>query len=87
MQTAIKSISKISESPVWEPDDIQHLMQKLRLEERGFALVMNVSPMTVRLWLCGASQPRNTSSRLMQIYTVDSEIINRLCEAEQEDRK
>ena len=32
-------------------------MEKLGINEKGFALLMNVAPFTVRLWTSGASQP------------------------------
>ncbi|MDL2324523.1 XRE family transcriptional regulator [Ruminococcaceae bacterium OttesenSCG-928-A16] len=80
MKTAIENIARISHNPVQAPEQIKALMEKLGMNERAFALVMNVSPVTVRMWLCGAAVPCNASSRLMQVYASEPDIINRLCE-------
>lgn len=80
MKTAIENIAQISQSPVQTPEEIKALMERLSMNERAFALVMNVSPVTVRLWLCGAVQPCNASNRLIQVYMREPDIINRLCE-------
>jgi putative transcriptional regulator len=35
---------------------VKALMKKLDMNEKGFALLMNVAPSTVRLWTSGAAQ-------------------------------
>ena len=51
-------------------------MEKLDMNEKGFALLMNVTPSTVRLWTSGAVQPSGTAKRLMQIYETGPEIVS-----------
>ena len=55
-------------------------MEKLGINEKGFALLMNVVPFTVWLWTSGASQPSGTAMRLMQIFETAPEIVVRLLE-------
>lgn len=47
-------------------------------ERKAFALLMNVSPSTVRLWTTGAALPCGTARRLMQIYETEPEIIGKI---------
>ena len=54
------------------------LMKKLDMNEKGFALLMNVAPSTVRLWTSGAAQPCGTAKRLMQIYETGPEIVGKI---------
>ena len=54
------------------------LMEKLDMNEKGFALLMNVAPSTVRLWTSGAVQPSGTAKRLMQIYETGPEIVGKI---------
>ena len=54
------------------------LMKKLDMNEKGFALLMNVAPSTVRLWTSGAAQPSGTARRLMQIYETGPEIVGKI---------
>ena len=54
------------------------LMEKLDMNEKGFALLMNVTPSTVRLWTSGAVQPSGTAKRLMQIYETGPEIVSKI---------
>ncbi|MFR2621268.1 MAG: helix-turn-helix domain-containing protein [Clostridia bacterium] len=48
------------------------------MNEKGFALLMNVAPSTVRLWTSGAAQPCGTAKRLMQIYETGPEIVGKI---------
>ena len=59
------------------------LMKKLNMNERAFALVMNVTPSTTRLWTSGAAQPCGTARRLMQIYDICPEIVSRIAEEQE----
>lgn len=59
------------------------LMKKLNMNERAFALVMNVTPSTIRLWTSGAAQPCGTARRLMQIYDICPEIVSRIAEEQE----
>ena len=60
------------------PDMVKSLMKKLDMNEKGFALLMNVAPSTVRLWTSGAAQPCGTAKRLMQIYETGPEIVGKI---------
>ena len=61
-------------------------MEKLGINEKGFALLMNVAPFTVRLWTSGASQPSGTAMRLMQIFETAPEIVSKIA-GESENRR
>lgn len=61
-------IAEAARCPEYGPDMVKALMEKLDMNEKGFALLMNVTPSTVRLWTSGAVQPSGTAKRLMQIY-------------------
>lgn len=75
---AVQVISKATKSPNFEPDVIHALMKKLDMNEKGFAVLMNVTPETVRLWTAGAVKPCGTAKRLMQIYSTSPDIISRI---------
>lgn len=70
--TALQMIAEASRCPDYGPDMVKSLMKKLDMNEKGFALLMNVAPSTVRLWTSGAAQPCGTAKRLMQIYNYES---------------
>lgn len=48
--TALQMIAEASRCPDYGPDMVKSLMKKLDMNEKGFALLMNVAPSTVRLW-------------------------------------
>ena len=75
---ALQVIAGAARCPDYTPDMISALMKKLDMNERGFALLMNVSPYTVRLWTSGAAQPCGTAKRLMQIYETGPEIVTEI---------
>ena len=76
--TALKMIAEASRCPDYGPDMVKSLMKKLDMNEKGFALLMNVAPSTVRLWTSGAAQPCGTAKRLMQIYETGPEIVGKI---------
>lgn len=75
---ALQMLAEASRCPDYGPDMVRALMEKLDMNEKGFALLMNVSPSTVRLWTSGAAQPSGTARRLMQIYEAGPEIVNKI---------
>lgn len=85
-KTALQLIAEASRCPVYEPERILALMEKLGINEKGFALLMNVAPFTVRLWTSGASQPSGTAMRLMQIFEAAPEIVSKIA-GESENRR
>ena len=78
MNTPIEIISRMTTMPEYSPDTIKRLMSKLGLNEKGFAVLMNVLPLTVRMWTSGAVQPCGQSVRLMQIYEACPEIVEHI---------
>ena len=68
MKTPIKVLAKAGNIPAFQSGDVKTLMARLEMNEKSFALLMNVTPMTVKLWTSGAVQPCNSAQRLMQIY-------------------
>lgn len=64
----LQIISNAAKTPQYTPADVKRLMDRLDLNEKAFALVMNVSPMTVRYWTAGAVKPCGLSRRLMQLF-------------------
>lgn len=80
MKQPIEVIASVNQTPDYTPETVKNLIRRLNLTEKSFALIMNVSPMTVRLWTAGAAQPCNLSRRLMQLYDTAPEIVNLIVE-------
>lgn len=76
--TALQMIAGAARCPDYSPDMVAALMKKLDMNEKGFALLMNVTPSTVRLWTSGAVQPSGTAKRLMQIFETGPEIVSKI---------
>lgn len=76
--TALHLIAEAARCPDYGPDMVKVLMEKLDMNEKGFALLMNVTPSTVRLWTSGAAQPSGTAKRLMQIFEAAPETVSRI---------
>ena len=70
--TALQMIAEAARCPDYGPDMVRALMEKLDMNEKGFALLMNVAPSTVRLWTSGAAR------RLMQVYEAGPEIVGKI---------
>ena len=83
-KNAIRVIAGASRCPEYSPAMVKALMKKLDTDERAFALLMNVSPLTVRLWVTGAARPCGLARRLMQIYAADQEIVGRIAGCREE---
>lgn len=76
--TALQMIAEAARCPDYTPDMVKALMEKLDMNEKGFALLMNVTPATIRLWTSGAAQPCGTAKRLMQLYETGPEIVTKI---------
>lgn len=76
--TALQMIAGAARCPEHTPVMIKSLMKKLDMNEKGFALLMNVTPSTVRLWTSGAVKPCGTAKRLMQIFETGPEVVNKI---------
>ncbi len=77
-RSAIQVIAGASRCPEYTPAMVKALMKRLETNERAFALLMNVSPLTVRMWVTGAARPCGLARRLMQIYETGPEVIGRI---------
>ncbi len=77
-KTALQMIAGAARCPEYGPSMVKTLMKKLDMNEKAFALLMNVTPSTVKLWTSGAVQPCGTAKRLMQIYETDPEVVSRI---------
>ena len=78
MSNTIRTIVNVTTAPEFTPEAVQLLMIKLHLNVKGLALILNVSPTTIKLWLSGEVRPRGLSRRLMQIYGLCPDVIERL---------
>jgi len=87
--TALQMIAEAARCPDYTPDMVKALMKKLDMNEKGFALLMNVTPTTIRLWTSGAAQPCGTAKRLMQIYETGPEVVTKITggSADRRDRR
>ena len=75
--TALQMIAEAARCPDYGPDMVKALMKKLDMNEKGFALLMNVAPSTFRLWTSGAAQPCGTARRRMQVYETGPAIVGK----------
>lgn len=85
-QKALQIIAQVARCPEYSPAMVKRLMTALDVDEKGFALLMNVTPATVRLWMGGVVQPGNTAKRLMQIYAGGPEIIGKIACGQSSER-
>lgn len=72
---AITTICRLSKVPLYQPAAVKKLMSRHNLDIRTFALLMNVTPQTVKLWVAGAVKPCSLSRRLMQIYDTCPDVL------------
>lgn len=79
--TVLQMIAGAARCPEYGPDMVKALMEKLDMNERAFALLMNVAPSTIRLWTSG------TARRLMQIYEAGLEIVGKIAGEPSADRR
>ena len=80
-KSAIQVIAGAARCPEYSPSMVKALMKKLETNEKAFALLMNVTPSTVRLWMTGAARPCSMARRLMQIYDSGSEVVSKIADA------
>lgn len=79
-KTTLETIAAVTKNPEYNANSITLLMEKLNLNERGFAMLMNVSQYTVRDWINGETTPCSTSRRLMQLFDSMPDIASLLAE-------
>lgn len=77
-KSAIQVIAGAARCPDYTPSMVRALMKKLETNEKAFALLMNVSPATVRLWVTGAARPCGVARRLMQIYESGGDVVAKI---------
>jgi putative transcriptional regulator len=80
-KTPLEVIAGAARTPEYAPTAIKVLMKRLDVNEKAFALLLNVTPMTIRLWTSGAVKPCGTSRRLMQIYEICPEAVSSIAGA------
>lgn len=76
-KSPIQVIAGAAKTPEYTPAAVKALMKRLDMNERAFALLMNVSPLTVRMWITGAARPCNLARRLMQIYGAGPDVVSK----------
>lgn len=87
-KSAIQVIAGAARCPEYSPSMVKALMKKLETNEKAFALLMNVTPSTVRLWTTGAARPCGMARRLMQICETGPEVISKIAgEGVSEERR
>lgn len=77
-KSALQIIAEAAKSPEYNPAAVKALMKRLDINEKGFALLMNVAPLTVRLWTTGATRPCGLSRRLIQLYDICPDLIGNI---------
>jgi len=80
MKNAIRTITNVTTTPFYTPEAIKTLMRRLKLNEKSLALLLNVAPVTVKFWITGAVNPSNLSRRMLQLYELYPDIIDKLAE-------
>lgn len=75
---SLKAISGVSKVPEYGPAAVKKLMARLDLNERALAMLVNVTPLTVRFWTTGAAKPCGPSRRLMQIFDTAPGVIEHI---------
>ncbi|GHT78007.1 hypothetical protein FACS1894104_0540 [Actinomycetota bacterium] len=73
-KTPLQTIAAAAKVPEYAPAAIKALMKKLDTNDKALALLLNVTPMTVRLWTSGAVRPCGTARRLMQLLDTCPEL-------------
>ncbi|MDR0819534.1 MAG: XRE family transcriptional regulator [Oscillospiraceae bacterium] len=76
MKNTLRALTNVTATPDYTPETVKALIKRLKLNEKTLALLMNVSPMTVRLWTSGAVKPCGLSRRLLQLYELCPDIID-----------
>lgn len=77
-QSIISQLNNIAEQPRYTPDEIKKVMKKHGLNERSLAIILNLSPYTVRQWTNGKAKPCNPSCRLLQIMELYPGIVGHI---------
>ena len=75
MKSPLEIIAATSKVPDYTASAIKGIMKRLDMDERAFALIMNVTPSTIRLWTSGTVKPCGTAKRLMQVYGVCPDLV------------
>lgn len=75
--TALQVIAGAAQCPAYSPERIKALLEHLCVNEKAFALLMNITPATVRLWTTGAARC-GVAQRLMQLYDAEPQIIGKI---------
>ncbi len=63
--------------PSWQAEEIKQLRLRLMISQRIFSVVLGVSKKTVEAWESGKNSPNGPASRLMELISKDSDLLNR----------
>lgn len=74
-EKALRTSIILDQPPATTPTGIVQLREQLRVNQRVFAQMLNVSPRTVQDWERGARTPTQSSLRLLQIIKQRPEVI------------
>ena len=85
MYDANTILANLCDVPDFDSEDVLDLMDDLEMEERAFAILMNVETVTVRLWVSGMTSPSSSARRLMQIYRDIPCVLDCLLDCDDED--
>jgi putative transcriptional regulator len=82
MKHTIMAITNITTVPMFTPAAVKAVIKRLKLTEKSLALLMNVSPTTVRMWTKGVRKPCGLARRMLQLYSLYPELIKILAKSE-----
>jgi putative transcriptional regulator len=66
-------------APVFRSKDVQRLRKDIfKMTQIEFAIVLNISPSTLRSWEQGTRKPTDSALRLLQLLTIDPSVLKTL---------
>lgn len=66
-------------APLWKSKDIQKLRRDIfRMSQSQFAILLNDSLPTIQAWEQGQKTPSGSAARLLELISLDSEILEKL---------
>ncbi|OGQ35844.1 MAG: hypothetical protein A3F16_02125 [Deltaproteobacteria bacterium RIFCSPHIGHO2_12_FULL_43_9] len=69
-------------APIWKPKEIQKLRREVfSMSQSQFAILLNVSLPTIQAWEQGQKTPSGSAARLLELISMDSDILEKLLAA------
>ncbi len=66
-------------APAFRSKDVQKLRKEIfKMTQIEFAVVLNISPSTLRSWEQGTRKPTDSALRLLQLLTIDPSVLKTL---------